>query len=252
MANIRTIQPSREIATHSFKANGDDPVIVNKTHIAYEDEMINWHDGKRYRVKTIHPAVWRYELTPSSRVLTTSFWINGNGTLIDDPVNGKTEYLEHEIILSPDERHAVMWSGKRCRLLQWPERKETGTCGRLPLFFGTDRYRAVFAPDGKSFVSWIDGKARVYRTDPFRLTSEFALSRGKVDALELSNDGWLANVDEERRLLQLWDGATGKLAGQYQYQTSVAALAFQPHGDRLLVSESDSLKVFALPERATP
>jgi hypothetical protein len=68
----------------------------------------------------------------------------------------------------------------------------------------------------------------------------------------LSNDGWLASVDGERRLLQPWDGATGKLAGQYQYQTSVEALAFQPHGDRLLVPESDNLKVFALPERAAP
>ena len=251
IAHIRTIQPSKEIATYSFEMNGGDVLIANKNHIGYGEEMVNWHDGRHYRVKTIHP-VCEYVMTRGSRVFTTSFvWVSGY-TLIDDPVNGKTELLEEEIKISPDERHAIVLRWKQCRLLQFPENKEIGTCGRIPFFSKRGRHWFGFSPGGNLLVSWIDGKARVYQVEPFQLKSEFDMSgEASPRALTISDSGWIAAViqkeyDHENARLRAWDGLTGKLVGQYR--TTAEALAIQPNGNKL-VAVNKRIMVFELPQR---
>ncbi|MDR1424403.1 MAG: hypothetical protein LBI92_07360 [Azoarcus sp.] len=250
VAHIRTIQPSEDIATYSFEMHGE-VLIANKNHIGLYEEMVNWHDGEHYHVKILHPNLSGYELTRSSRVLTTSY--NIGGIFIDDPVNGKAEYLEDAVKISPNEHHAIILKWKQCKLLQFPENKEIGTCGRMPLFSNRDRHRFEFSPDGKLFVSWLDGKARVYQVEPFQLKSEFDMP-GKAFsmALTISDSGWVAAIDlkkydYENARLRAWDGLTGKLVGYYQ--TSAEALAIQPNGNKLIAVNNRRIMVFGLPER---
>lgn len=74
-----------------------------------------------------------------------------------------------------------------------------------------------------------------------------------LNALALSDDGWLA-VGDESRLLRVWDVKTGKLAGKYDFASRdlrrPSRLALQPGGNKLLVAQGFGFSVFALPARA--
>ena len=74
-----------------------------------------------------------------------------------------------------------------------------------------------------------------------------------LNALALSDDGWLA-VSDKSRLLRVWDVKTGKLAGKYDFASRdprrPSRLALQPGGNKLLVAQGFGFSVFALPARA--
>ena len=256
--HFRTINPPREIAAHGTESCT--PVSVNKNYIACDGEMVNWRTGERYEVSYIdtiymggflvsYAYLPHYALTTSGRVI--SYDAREGFILVDDPINKKTERwkaaptLVGNIVVTPDERHAIVAVKDRCRLWKLPEKKEIGRC------IGRGHEIAV-SPDNQTVAITQDNVVQVYRFEPFQVLLEKTMP-AVISALALSDDGWLA-VGDKSGLLRVWDVSAGKLAGKYDFasrgQYSTNRLSLQPGGNKLLASHGLGFSVFALPARA--
>jgi WD40 repeat protein len=259
VVHFRTIHPPNEISTHTLEDNGSNVVVANENYIANDNKLFNWHNGQTYRVRVAGARFYDYILTRNNRVLTTGWHDSNYGHIqIDDPVNGKTVQLDegnNTVAITPDDRHLlIVRSNGICKLLKLPEKEVVGNCGSRALFFTYD-VRSSIAPDGTTFAASRDKKIKIYRIDPFQIEQEMEML-GNVNLLVLSDNGWLAAIDRERRL-RLWDVATGTLAAQYDLtptKDDFIRLVFQPGGRHLaVVSEKmNTLKILQLPERPGP
>ena len=266
--HIRSIQPPREIAQYSFP--GSQRVAVNSRYVAFSGLieqfnhaiLVNWRTGEKTPADVI-PSLNIYsgheehfELTRSNRVLSSAVYADAPNTVLADPFNHKTEKLDWYVTLSPDERHAIDFSERRCKLRKFsgkavaPIQKQeiAGYCSaRLSRKADEMHNKWVsFSPDGKSFVVAMDRDARVYRIEPFQLALEIRMP-GQVVEAALSDDGWLA-VSDRDDYFRLWDVATGNLAGQH-HGTSLHLLRFRPGANQLMAASGGGITVFALPER---
>ena len=263
--HIRSIQPSKEIAKYSFL--GKQSVSINNDYVAFSGPytkynngvLVKWRTGEEIPVDVVYPArnsLGHFELTRSNRVLSADWMDYVPNTMLADPFNNKTEELDWYVTFSPDERYAIDFSERRCKLRKLsgkevaPIQKQeiAGYCSERLTRKADEMYNkwVSFSPDGKSFVVATGRDVRVYRVEPFQLALEIRMP-GQVVEAALSDDGWLA-VSDKDKFLRLWDVATGNLAGQHQ-GTYLDLLRFQPGGNKLMAAGSDGITVFALPER---
>jgi WD40 repeat protein len=268
--HIRSIQPSKEIAKYSFEGRQDTAVINDyialsgpypeaENGIFDKGIFVNWRTGTQMPVKIMLPArnyFEHFELTRSNRLLTTDRHTPPPDTVLADPLNNKTEELDWYVTFSPDERYAIDFSERRCKLRKFsgrdvaPIQKQeiAGYCSeRLSRQADKMRKEVSFSPDGKSFVVANGRDVRVYRVEPFQLALEIKMP-GSVHALTLSDDDWLA-VSDESDFFRVWDVGTGSLVGQNQ-GTFFILSRFQPGGNKLMAVSGGSITVFALPERS--
>ncbi|MDR1424551.1 MAG: hypothetical protein LBI92_08105 [Azoarcus sp.] len=266
--HVRTIHPPREIFVSTVnEITNEATASVNKNYIAYNNELIDWHTGKRYPVKT--PAFDPYSLivptlTPDNRIITYP----NEKTVIFDPLNDTMKFwkealrIGRTIIVTPDNRHAIGISAAnyRCTLWSWPERKEIGHCSEHLgwIFWGYFEYGETVAlsSDSKFFAVGVGHTVRVYRIEPFKLELEVT-TPGPVGKLALSDDGWLAAYDY-KGFLRIWNVATGSLAGQRSFfdgKTIHGAyapkLAFQPGSGGRLFTTYKNMTVFEAPKQTT-
>ena len=263
--HIRSIQPSKEIVKYS--SLGKQSVAVNGDYVAFsgpytkynDGVLVKWRTGEKMPVDVVYPergSLGHFELTRSNRVLSADWVEYVPNTMLADPFNHKTEELDWYVTLSPDERHAIDFSERRCKLRKFsgkavaPIQKQeiAGYCSaRLSRKADEMHNKWVsFSPDGKSFVVAMDRDARVYRIEPFQLALEIRMP-GQVVEAALSDDGWLA-VSDRDDYFRLWDVATGNLAGQH-HGTSLHLLRFRPGANQLMAASGGGITVFALPER---
>jgi WD40 repeat protein len=259
LVHIRTIQPAQEVFSYAIHDYGDDKTFVNSAYIANGNYLYNWHTKRIYRFMPADVRITGYRLTPSNRVLTTS-WPGAKNPFIqiDDPVNGKVERWETSLLnfaMTPDERFAIQVTGKgACDLWQLPERKVVQHCEQ-DVNFGSYSTRLSVAPGGATFAFSRDQHIKIYRIEPFQLEQKLEMP-GIVSALVLSDDGWLAAMDQNGRL-RVWDVTTGTLVGVAQYDQEGITdylpertqLAFRPGGRHLAAGVRDHLKILELPSR---
>ena len=249
--HIRSIDPPREIYTHTFpNPEGGDfpPLLANENYVLYTDTGIfNWRTEEiRTRIPDwsgFGPGTGTIALTHDGRVLINIY----ARTVISDPFGGReTEKYPFVSTLTPDERYLIaLEENGDCALRLFDEKREIARCGTArPFGFGIKKRATAVSPDSKMFAISINDKVRVYRIEPFRLERTFKAPK-HVKALALSNDGWLASGDENGHLL-LWDIASGKLAGKFDDKSWANSMAFQPGGNLLVLEGSE---FFALPPR---
>jgi len=253
IVDIRQIVPARDLVKYDIGHDSNRPILANRNHVTNGMTLLNWHDGKRYKVD-IEVGAFGYTLTENSRVMTYNPIIS-NTVLVHDPVRQEHLQLDTgsrvgEVALSADAKYAITVSRKgHCVVWYIPEKRKTGSCGRTSLI----NSKQTFRPDGRSFRVLVNDEIREYETHTLKLLSAVPL-RLKMPATIISlamNDNWLAALDEKGHL-RAWSLVNGMLRGEYVneamagYDLGGSNLAFQPHGNRLAVSQSTWLIVFDL------
>jgi WD40 repeat protein len=257
--HFRTIHPAQEVSvfTSPNHGNGNYPFAANENYFANDGRLINWHSGRQYEY---YPAgiAPRELLTRSNRVMTTQ----DGYVVLNDPVNDISDQFDTDSWLAditPDERYIISVTGRgACKLWQLPEKTIVHRCER-DTYFLASYAKLNIAPGGAAFAFSRDQFIKIYHIEPFRLERKLEMP-GIVAALALSDDGWLAAIDEEGHL-RVWDVATGNLVGGAQFEPQpdyinipVKRLTFQPGGRHLAVLtqqplKEQTLKVLELPER---
>jgi len=239
------------------------PIFVNKNHIASQETLLNWHDGRSYHVDMAHVARFGYRLTANSLVVTSAY--PRSAFLFHDPV--KDEHMvwrlsaPGHLFLSPDTRYAMIASGgQQCGLwrIEWPNKEHIAPCGRAGLSWGQRWNRHAFQPDSLAFAIAADREVRVYTTQPFKHVLSVETPK---PVIALAIDAGRLAVADERGTVRVWDVAANKLLGEYDPGDSDAPrryslLALQPGGNKLVasqfdhqISHSERLMVFELPPR---
>jgi len=250
-ASIRQIEPPRELYKHNLGRGTNRPVIANKSHLAFVDTLLDWHNDASYKVIEAHPGWFGYTLTSNSRVMTYNVF-NGD-VLFYDPVKQEsmswnTGFRIGSLILSADERYAVVHSDQgKCVLWQLPEKERLGSCGSGELW-GEKWTRSVFQRDGRAFAVSTDNEIRVYTVQPYKLLTKVTMGEKPVISLALDS-GRLAAGNEDG-MIRVWNVADGSSLGEYTSNPTPkileSVLAFQPNGTQLAVSQSGKLIVFDL------
>jgi len=245
--SIWQIEPLREIHKYPWDYLSSSPARANQNHIAYGGKMLNWHDGRVYKLSG--GSGEHYMLTPDSHVVTSHLYssiyqfydpFKQESTFWDIGSDSNRSWRYQQLTLSPDANYALITSIKgRCELWRVPQKEELGHCGH-PRLFGwirTKREEIAFQRDSQRFAFTAgDKKISVYETQPFRQMMSVTMSDA-VQALAL-NEGRLAAVDQSGTV-RVWDVAANKLLGEYvspSKSLSHFAIALQPGGGKLAVA----------------
>ncbi len=238
VASIRQIEPPHELFKKNFYDRGNSPVITNKDYVAYNRELLNWHDGTSYKVAEAHPAMFGYTMAGESQIMTYNAF-NGD-VLVHDPVRQEklfwnTGFRISRMALSTDAKYAAALSNHgKCVLWKLPEKERLGSCGVGGLLDGK-LTGAVFQRDSRALAVSVDDEIRVYATQPFKLLMKAAMPK-PVTGLALS-EGRLAAGDNNGNI-RVWNVAGHALLGEYvtPQPAMINKLAFQPGGTRLAAS----------------
>jgi len=212
--HIRKIEPPHEIYKYDWERLSGRPVFANKNHIAHDEKMLNWHDGRTYKISVAHPGIFDYRLTPDSQVVTRDF--QGSIYLFYDPVKQESMVWDVDsksLILSPDARYALVLSrwGK-CELLRMPQKEQAGNCGQRKLLGSKKLGRVAFQRDSRAFAIVMGNEIFVYATQPFKPLMVVPMKK-TVDAMALGEDR-LAVIDETGTL-RVWSISENKIFGEY-------------------------------------
>ncbi|MDR1063536.1 MAG: hypothetical protein LBL48_06345 [Azoarcus sp.] len=252
--HIRSIDPPREIYTHTFpneSSSGTFSSVANENYVLYtETKIFNWRtEENRSRIPGWYGFAMLTDtdaiaLTHDGRVLVN---VNAS-TVVSDPFGGKkTEDYPFVSALTPDERYLIaLERNGDCALRLFEEKREIARCGTgHPFGIGIKKRAVAISPDSKMFAMSINDKVRLYRIDPFRL-EQTVIAPGNVATLALSDDGRLASGDNDGRI-RVWDIASGKLIGKFDKRLwQIFSLVFQPGGNILVGWGKD---FFELPPR---
>jgi WD40 repeat protein len=231
---VRTLSPVGEIFARRMERGGRHS-DANEQYIAFSGELIDWKNDKNYLTRLSVPWSSGLAVTREGLVLLGV----SNGILQSDPVHG--EEIKGwgmdlwQFALTPDERHLITVSDTgACKLWQFPERKEIGTCRRGNFFDLDIKPNLALSPDGAYFALTVENEIQVYRVDPFARTLKVDVS-GNIYSLAISNNGILAL--SLNRNTQIWNTRTGKAIGKcdcspFFYSTG---MSLRPDGRQLAI-----------------
>jgi len=255
--SIRQIKPAREIYNYDLKGAMNAGVFANKNHIAYRWRLVDWHTGETHTVDMAHPNGFDYQLTSDSQVITKPY--RGQFYLFSNPLKKESSVWDFSsawsnttLMLSPNAHYALFRTEKGgCQLWQVPQKKRLGRCGHSKLW-GEKFSRAVFRRDSQAFAVSTDNKITVYSTQPFEPLITLTLDE-KIDIVAF-NEEHLAAIDDTG-MLRVWNIKENRLLGEYLFSEGSGAhslfyssnmMAFQPGGNKLVISNLGQLFVFDL------
>lgn len=239
--NIQQIAPPKRL--HSHRANYlrtdylNSSLRVNHTYINYPGNLVNWHTGQKYPVKTFSPAGFDHALTDSGKVFSRSRldnWAMLYDPLSDDSIEWGMDMIPAGIALTRDSRHLVVQdSDGACQVWPLPGLKPVQHCGRAPWFASDGTVALVTDPDGNHFAAAWRKRVHVYQVEPYQRTFELEMNNN-VLAMALSANGRLA-ISSQQDAVEVWDIPSKKLLGRITTNTFPRLLAISPAGDEILL-----------------
>lgn len=236
--NIQQINPPKRLHAHRPPDLRDTrPVRVNRTYINYPDNLINWHTGQEYPVRTFSPAGFDHALTGSGKVFSSSY--PGNWAMLYDPfsdssIQWKLGISPGDAALTGDSRNVVVQAPDgACRVWPMPELKPVRDCGRAPWFASSGSTALVTDTSGDNFATAWRKRVHVYQVEPYQRTFELEMNND-VLAMALSANGRLA-ISSQQDAVEVWDVPSKKLLGRITTDTFPRLLAISPAGDEILL-----------------
>lgn len=244
--NIQQITPPKRLHSHRTDyLKSTNSLRVNHTYINYPGNLINWHTGQEYPVKTFSPAGFDHALTDSGKVFSRSRL--GNWAMLYDPLSDSRIEWGMDMIpggtaLTRDSRHLVVQDPDgACRVWPLPELKPVQRCGHAPWFASAGTVALVTDPAGDHFAAAWRKRVQVYQVEPYQRTFELEMNNN-VLAMALSANGRLA-ISSQQDAVEVWDIPSRKLLGRIATDTYPRLLAISPSGDEILVDDKTLLRL---------
>ncbi|MET1077904.1 MAG: hypothetical protein ABWY06_07775 [Pseudomonas sp.] len=255
--SIREVGAEQDQYYYEFEGNhGDRPIFANSSYVAYGDEMVNWHTGEKYAVRTAHQLNPRdYTLTASGRVLSSNYY--SDEILLHAPLTDDYLWIDSGLSnfrsgITPSERYIIAQAyDGGCRVWPVPALKPVQSCGRGG-WSDADHANIAMHPSDDSFVASAGGRVEAYRLVEGVHQQVFARTLpNAVTSLALSANHRVALGDSTGHI-EVWDTELGTLLGQVDLQLDPGGhlLAFAPSGKQLLYGGASDFKVhlFDIPE----
>ncbi|MET1077903.1 MAG: WD40 repeat domain-containing protein [Pseudomonas sp.] len=253
---VWSLDSNTEIFSYDFsESHGEDSIVAKGDFVAYDNEMVNWRTGNKYKVRIAHSAMpLDYALTASGKVLSANYY--NDDILLHDPQTDTALQWDSGLsnfrsAITQGEGYVIAQANDGgCRVWPVPALKPVQSCGSGG--WSDDHYALIAPhPTDDSFAVSAGGRVEVYRLVEDRFQRVFSRTlANEVTALSLSADYRVA-IGDNTSHLEVWDSVQGTLLAQTDLNLSFGSelLRFSPSGKQLLYGEGHlRLHVFDIPE----